>query len=67
MRKYSSIQGDTWDGIALKVLGNEKYMSDLIAANAELAGLVVFPAGVVVKVPELEEEYEAGKLPPWKE
>lgn len=28
-RVYKTIQGDTWDGIAVKVYGDEKYMNCL--------------------------------------
>lgn len=32
-RVYKTIQGDTWDGIAVKVYGDEKYMNELLEAN----------------------------------
>lgn len=30
---YTTIQGDTWDLIAYKLYGEEKYMKNLIEAN----------------------------------
>ena len=32
---YTTIQGDTWDLIAYKLYGEEKYMKNLIEANEE--------------------------------
>ncbi|MNI92771.1 Phage Tail Protein X [compost metagenome] len=62
---YSSIQGDTWDGIAYKLYGSERHMTTLMAANPDIMAIVVFPAGVQVIVPVLAAE-AALKLPPWK-
>ena len=67
MRKYRTIQGDTWDMIAFKVyegLGGEKLTSALIDANPEVISTVIFPAGVMLEVPEVY--IPAPKtLPPW--
>ena len=32
---YKTIQGDTWDIVAKKLLGSEMYMSDLIRVNPD--------------------------------
>lgn len=55
-KTYTTIQGDTWDLIAYKVYGEEKYMRYLIEANWPLIDTLVFSAGTVVKVPDLPEE-----------
>ncbi len=62
---YSTILGDTWDVIALKTLGSEMYMSDIINANIEHADTVVFSAGTVLTIPEVTTVPDAS-LPPWK-
>ncbi len=62
---YVTVQGDTWDGIALKTLGNERYMSQLIESNIEHADTVSFSAGVVLRIPDIKFETSA-TLPPWK-
>lgn len=65
MTRYRTIQGDTWDGIAYKLYGDEMGMSDLLAANTAHIETVVFGAGVVLSVPEIAQE-SASELPPWK-
>lgn len=66
MRIYTTIQGDTWDMIAHKKLGNSSCTDRLITANPEHIGTLIFPAGVVLRLPEIEEEKTADSLPPWK-
>ena len=62
---YRTIQGDTWDLIAYKQLGSTDYTDRLISANLEHAGIFLFPAGVTLRLPEIEEKPNAN-LPPWK-
>lgn len=65
MNKYTTISGDMWDGIAYKQMGNEKYMDILIKNNLKYRHVVVFSAGVVLNIPEVQEEVSM-QLPPWK-
>lgn len=65
MDNYTTIQGDMWDGIAKKLYGTEKAMNVLLEANQQYRSVVIFGAGIVLKVPE----YTAPKLdtlPPWR-
>ena len=64
MRTYKTIQGDTWDMIAKKVYGDEKYMDYLMANNFPLLDHFIFSAGIEVNVPELPEN-ESDDLPAW--
>ena len=42
---YTTIQGDTWDLIAYKLYGEEKYMKNLIEANCPMRSqMAVFRA-----------------------
>lgn len=65
---YKTIQGDTWDVVAKKLLGSEMHMSDLIRANPDYQEYVIFPAGIELNVPEVEQTtaQEESMLPPWK-
>lgn len=65
MEEYRTIQGDTWDMIAKKVYGAERHLDYLMANNFDLLDYFVFPAGVVIKVPELPAEV-SGDLPSWR-
>lgn len=67
MRSYRTVQGDTWDLIALKVypeLGGEKFTSILIDANPEHVETVIFPAGCELCIPEVSVP-ASRSLPPW--
>lgn len=63
--KYTTIQGDTWDSIAYKLYGDEKYMKNLIEANWPLLEVLVFSSGTVITVPDLPEETD-DDLPFWR-
>lgn len=65
MNIYKTIQGDTWDSIAYKIYGDEKYTDFLMQNNFELLDIFVFKAGTIVNTPELptsqseaEENYD---------
>lgn len=62
---YTAIQGDTWDMIAYKVYGDEKYMKYLIEANRPLINILVFSSGTKVVVPDLPEENDE-EAPAWR-
>lgn len=61
---YTTIQGDTWDIIAFKVYGNEKYMTALAEANPAYCDVVFFSAGVELIAPDIAKPLL--DLPPWK-
>ena len=65
MKTYTTKQGDTWDVIALRQMGSEKYMNQLIEANSRYNQWVIFPAGAVLVIPEVTIA-TATSLPPWK-
>lgn len=61
-------QGDMWDILSKRLYGTEVLMHVLIKANLSHRKTVIFPAGVVLNVPEVSEaeiQY-ADNLPPWK-
>ena len=65
MKQYKTIQGDTWDIIAKKQYGDEKKLDILMMNNFSLLNYVVFPAGIVVDIPELRDEEQQG-WPEWR-
>ncbi len=64
-RVYKTIQGDTWDGIAVKVYGDEKYMNELLEANQTYREILIFPANVSLSLPNIQTQTTT-ILPPWK-
>lgn len=65
MKHYYTIQGDTWDTIAKKVYGAEKYAGHLMANNRSLLDCLIFPSGMIMEVPEPSEETDL-ELPAWR-
>ena len=68
-KTYTTIQGDMWDSVSLKVYGNEKYIDKLIKANFKYREEAVFPAGIVLKIPENPEDLcltEDYQIPKWR-
>lgn len=62
---YTTVQGDTWDLIAYKLYGEEKYMKYLIEANWPLLDVLIFSSGMVLTVPDFPEEAN-GDAPFWR-
>lgn len=61
---YKTVQGETWDMIAKKVYGKEKYADTLMEANPKLLDTFIFSAGVMLNTPEIGAETK--ELPPWR-
>ena len=53
---YTTKSGDMWDMIALKVLGNEMYMSELIENNYKYRNVMIFEAGIKLNIPEISTQ-----------
>ena len=65
MNTYTTSQGDTWDMIAHKKLGSTNYTDQLMSANLEYRKIFLFPAGVILRLPEITRS-PSESLPPWK-
>nr|DAW24266.1 MAG TPA: baseplate wedge protein [Caudoviricetes sp.] len=65
METYITIQGETWDQIALKVYGSEKYAGWIMQNNYPLLDILIFSSGTEINVPELPEMVD-DNLPVWK-
>lgn len=63
-KTYLTVENDTWDLIAFKIFGDEKYTSHLLKENSELSRVVFFPAGTILIVPEITKD-NIGGLPEW--
>ena len=52
MRKYETVSGDTFDVVAHKIWGDARRAGELMQANFAALEYMIFPAGVILKVPE---------------
>lgn len=64
---YRTVQGDAWDAIAYRLWGKEHLMHYLMSANPRWMDVLIFPAGVVLAVPDLPVAATTitAELPPW--
>ena len=65
MKTYTTVQGDMWDSIAYSQLGSVAYTDRLMNLNQQYRGLYIFPAGIVLALPDPVENV-GDDLPPWK-
>lgn len=67
MKTAKTRQGDTWDIIALRELGSELLMHQLINANMAHSKTAFFDANVTLNIPEPDyQAYADVNLPPWR-
>ena len=65
VKTYTTKSGDQWDRIAHDRMGSEDWTDRLIWANPAYRETYIFPAGVVLTIPEAPAQ-AAEELPPWK-
>lgn len=65
MKTYTTVQGDMWDSIAFHQLGSCESTDALMNANLKYMDVFIFPSGVVLTIPDVENKVE-NNLPPWK-
>lgn len=63
---YTTRSGDTWDAIAFRAMGAERYMDLMIEANPDHIYTSIFDAGTVLVVPALPDPVRPASLPPWR-
>ena len=68
MKTYRTVQGDTWDFIAMKMypkIGAEKLMDILLENNPEHIHTVIFSANIILNIPDVDVPV-ISSLPAWK-
>lgn len=65
MQTYTTVSGDEWDEICFKHYGTEMVMHDVIHANPQYMHYAVFPAGIVLNMPEINTIKTTQSKPPW--
>ena len=62
---YTTIRGDTWDIMALDAYNEERLAHKIMLANPQYSDVLLFDAGVTIRIPIIEAQ-AAATLPPWK-
>lgn len=65
MKTYRTVQGDMWDSIAYSQVGGTKYTDQLMNANQRYREYYIFPAGILLTIPDTVEP-ASDSLPPWR-
>lgn len=67
MSTYTTVQGDMWDSIAYTQLGDVAYTDKLMNLNPEYRDIFIFPAGIVLTLPDaVAVSTPDSATPPWK-
>lgn len=65
-RIYTTVDGDTFDALALEFYDEEKLASAIIQANPDYCDTLIFSAGVELIIPEQIAVAMPETLPPWR-
>lgn len=63
---HVTVEGDTFDGLALHYYDDEKLAHSIIQANPDYCDVLIFEAGVVLDIPEVSTVTLPETLPPWR-
>lgn len=63
---YITVEGDTFDALALRFYNDEKLASTIIQANLDYCDTLIFEAGVSLTIPEAAAAVLPETLPPWR-
>lgn len=66
MLKYITVEGDSFDKLALTFYGDELLASKIIQANPVHCDTLIFEAGIELTIPEYSEVTPLETLPPWR-
>ena len=61
-----TVEGDTFDGLALEFYDDEQKSSVIMGANPDYRDTLIFEAGVALKIPILDDVELPETLPPWR-
>jgi phage tail protein X len=64
--EYITVEGDTFDGLALRYYSDENMASEIIRANPDYCDTLIFEAGVKLYIPAVSAVTMPETLPPWR-
>ena len=63
---HVTVNGDTFDALALWYYNDEKQASAIIQANLDYCDTLIFEAGISLVIPDEAEVAPPETLPPWR-
>lgn len=65
-KTYITVEGDTFDALALDEYNEEKLAHHIIKANLDYCDVLIFEAGTTLRIPIMENVNTPDTLPPWR-
>lgn len=65
-REHKTVEEDTFDGLALWYYNDEQLASRIISANLDYCDVLIFEAGVPLRIPIMDTVDTPETLPPWR-
>lgn len=66
MYEHITVEGDTFDSLALQYYSEERLASTIIQANPDYCDTLIFEAGVLLYIPDVSTVEMPSTLPPWR-
>lgn len=66
MREHITVEGDTFDGLALMYYSEERLASTIMQANPDHCDTLIFEAGILLYIPDIDTVEMPNTLPPWR-
>ena len=61
-----TVEGDTFDGLALEFYNDEQKSSLIIGENLDYCDVLIFGAGIELRIPVVDDVELPETLPPWR-
>lgn len=65
-KTHITVEGDTFDNLALYYYNDEKLASAIIQANPDYCDVLIFDARVTLNIPDVSTVTPPETLPPWR-
>lgn len=65
-KTHITVEGDSFDLIALRYYDDEKLASEIIKANPEYCDVLIFDSGIALQIPDSVSVTIPETLPPWR-
>ena len=66
MHNHITVEGETFDSLALHYYNDEKLASAIIQANPDYCDTLIFEAGIELTIPAVSSVALPETLPPWR-
>lgn len=63
---HITVEGDSFDGLALRYFNDEKLASAIMQTNPDYCDVLIFDAGTALIIPEVSTVTPPETLPPWR-